>query len=93
METLGLLWIRFSVASRSPEVCTVRFHSLPGRRPSLPRYLKRQIASDNVYRGHVPQWQSTAVDLAVIIFLSGRVYSSNISIPSLKDDFRNGTDT
>ncbi|GFW42433.1 hypothetical protein TNCV_240301 [Trichonephila clavipes] len=35
------------------EAFKVRFSSLPGRRPSLPRSLKRQIASDTVCRDNL----------------------------------------
>ncbi|GFX01811.1 uncharacterized protein TNCV_1022141 [Trichonephila clavipes] len=50
METLGFLWISFSMALRFLEVFTVRFHPLPERQPSLPSSLKQQIASDTVCR-------------------------------------------
>ncbi|GFS65545.1 hypothetical protein TNCV_2469281 [Trichonephila clavipes] len=50
MESLGFFSTRFSMAFRFLEVFTVRFRPLPGRRPSLPSSLKRQIASDTVCR-------------------------------------------
>ncbi|GFV88191.1 hypothetical protein TNCV_3243401 [Trichonephila clavipes] len=51
METLAFLWTCFLMTFRFLEVLKVRFYPLPGRQPSLPSSLKRQIASDNVCRG------------------------------------------